>query len=134
MEPIEIIRDEVYKYGGLIDAPKSLLSIPDQPIGNGTPHVEIHSSDYHYVVSERGIEYSRIKTKDIDELMYWIFSDITSSMSFSYEVKNRIERQDIRRVIFKCQLNLLRKMNYKWAEKETENIESIIKNNPYVDE
>ena len=134
MEPIEIIRDEVYKYGGLIDAPKSLLSIPDQPIGNGTPHVEIHSSDYHYVVSERGIEYSRIKTKDIDKLMYWIFSDITSSMSFSYEVKNRIERQDIRRVIFKCQLNLLRKMNYKWAEKETENIESIIKNNPYVDE
>ena len=133
MISIDEIRRRVSEYGDLIDAPQNLLNILDKPIGDGSPHVEITESLYNYVISERGVEHSRRQTKKIDDLLYWIFSDIASTMAFDYELKNRISEKDFRRLAFEHKLKLLGKLNISWKEREAVKIKLTLEKSPYTD-
>jgi len=133
MISIDQIRRRVREYGEIINAPLNLINIPDKPIGDGSPHVEITESLYNYVISERGIEHTRRQTKKIDDLLYWIFSDIASAMSFDYELKNRISDRDCRRLAFDHRLRLLGKLNKSWKEREAAKIRLALEESPYVD-
>ena len=133
MISIDQIRRIVREYGELIDAPQNLLNIPDKPIGDGSPHVEIIESLYNYVISERGVEHSRRQTKKIDDLLCWIFSDIASTMGFDYELKNRISEKDCRRLAFEYKLRLLGRLNISWKEREAAKIRLALEKSPYVD-
>ena len=42
--------------------------------GDRTPYIIINELGYNYIISERGNEYNRKITKDIDELLYWIYN------------------------------------------------------------
>lgn len=134
MQSIDEIRITVYSLGALINAPKNSLHLLDRPVGDGTPHVEIFGEEYHYVSTERGIENLRKKTSSIDKLLYWIFSDVTSFMSFSYELAHRVPNQDFRRLVFSKQFELLEALNPAWAEIEKKRIGEILHHNPYDDD
>lgn len=57
-----------------INAPTNLLPTFSSPIGDATPNIEVDNSGlYHFVISERGTEYERKITSDLNDLMYWIF-------------------------------------------------------------
>jgi hypothetical protein len=131
---IDSIRKIVYELGEKINAPLSLLSLPDQARGDGTPHVELKNNKYHYVSSERGTEFSRDETSDLDELLYWIFSNITSSMAYSFELSHRKSNQDSRRLAFAKRLELLETINPEWAGREAKEIEKVLSTNPYDDD
>ena len=133
MISMDQIRRRVREYGELIDAPQNLLNISDKPIGDGSPHVEITESLYNYVISERGVEHSRRQTKKIDDLLYWIFSDIVSTMSFDYELENRISDRDCRRLAFEHKLRLLGALNKSWKEREAAKIKLTLEESPYSD-
>src|SRR5262245_20287672 len=64
------------------------------------PHIEVGDGLYHYVVVERGVERERRSSGQYEDLLYWISRDITFGLAFSYELLNRIEDQDCRRVAF----------------------------------
>ncbi len=100
---------------------------------DGSPHVEINENDYHYVVTERGVENSRRTTKEPNEILYWMISDITFWMAVDFELKHRIEGRDFRRLMFAKQLELLQKAHLNWAEKRRKKIEAILTENPFVD-
>lgn len=133
MISIDQIRHRVREYGELINAPQYLLNIPDKPMGDGSPHVEITESLYNYVISERGVEHSRRQTNKMDDLLYWIFSDIASTISFDYELKNRISEKDCRRLAFEHKLRLLGELNNGWKEREAAKIKLALEKSPYVD-
>ncbi len=93
--------------------------------GDGTPHIEISYKFYDYVKSERGREFSRRSTHKEDELLYWISKDLTFHVAMYFELENRIEGQDTRRLLFKKQIELLSELKEDWGlllEKEKKEI------------
>ena len=131
---ISTIRRKVKELGLRINAPKETLRIYSQPTGFGDPHIEINTDGYHYIVWERGNEHERRTTKDFNELLYWLVSDITFQMACKYELQVRVPNQDSRRLIFEKQLELLKKMDLKFYIQKNQAIQELLKEYPYKDE
>lgn len=98
-----------------IEAPDYCLPTFDNVRGDATPNVEITKDGYYYVISERGNEYERKYTAFLDELLFWIFDSVTFHMACQYEVKNRLEGQDFRILIYKHQVELLNIINPEYS-------------------
>ena len=134
MKTLADIRNIVNELAKKINAPNYLLPTFSFSIGDATPNIEVDNLGlYHYVISERGNEYERKITSDLNDLLYWIFSVVTFSMACDYELKNRIEDKDSRRIIFAKQVELLGLLRKDWEEKERKEHESILLNSPFDD-
>ena len=72
-------------------------------------------------------------TNDLFEIAYWIYSDVTFRMSVEFEYKNRIKKQDPRRLYFKKQLELLGVVGDKFRKRGEIAIDEILKISPYDD-
>jgi len=73
-------------------------------------------------------------TNNLNELLYWIFDLITFRFASDFELKNRDESLDFRRILFKKQEELLGLIDYNWKiKKETEHNE-VLKFYPFNDE
>ena len=128
------IRKKVKELANKIDAPANLLPTYRFSSEDALPIIEIDKHNkLHYVLIERGEEFERRTTENLDELLYWIFSGITSSMAFKYELKNRIENKDCRRIAFDKQIEFLSILNENWSTKEHEEHLQILKNQPFDD-
>ena len=128
---ISTIRKKVREYGKKIGVPKKLLTVPTTTDGFGTPHIEIDDRGYHYVVSERGTEYKRKTTRNVHTLLYWIFKDIVFEMASDFELNHRKPEEDFRRILFNKDLELFEKLDRQWYMWEKEDIDNILKENPY---
>jgi len=98
------------------------------------PHIEVDSRGYHFVVVERGQEQSRFTTRDLDELLYKIFQCVTLSLACAYELANRIESQDFRRLLFQQQVELLSQLSPHWGEREADEHQRILREHPFDDQ
>lgn len=128
------VRRTVVELANKIGAADYLLPTFNTPIGDATPNIEIDKSGlYNYVISERGNEYERKTTSNLNDLLYWIFSSITFSMACNYEVKNRVSEKDCRRMIFAKQEELLGILSDDWKERERKEHQSILIDNPFDD-
>jgi len=130
---ISTIRKKVREYGKKIHAPSHLLSVRASSDGFGTPHIEIDENGYNYVVSERGEEFERRQTKDIDKLLYWIFKQIVFIMASDYELENRKPNEDFRRQLFAKQIELMEQLDSKFAQWNKEDLDKILEESPYDD-
>jgi len=104
----------------------------DAPEGDGTPCVMIDDEGYHYVLSERGNEFERRTTKDINLLMYWIARDVVSRIAYRHIVKNP-KGLEQRCVAFMRKIELMRKIDVGFEEKLKQDISLILKDNPFID-
>lgn len=118
----------------IIGAKKELLPTYGYSKDFAYPHIEVDGSDYHCVINERGREQERRSTPNFEELIYWIFDSVTSHMAFEYELKNRIEDRDVRRMAFPKQMELMNKLGPELGENSRLMIEEILKRAPYDDE
>jgi hypothetical protein len=100
----------------------------------GRPHVEVDNVLYHYVVVERGEERERRSTVRYDELLYWIFRDVTHQLAFSYELRNRVQDQDCRRIAFPKQIELMKQIGPTMGMRLEKDIADILRRAPYDDE
>ena len=117
-----------------INAPTNLLPTYGYSTDFAHPHIEIDNLGlFNYVIIERGQEYNRKITSDLNDLLYWIFTSVTFSMACNYELKNRIEEKDCRRIMFEKQEELLGLLKKDWEEKERKEHQSILLNNPFDD-
>lgn len=98
------------------------------------PHVEVSGGQYHFVVVERGQVISRQSSQSYDDLLYWIFENASHNLAFDYELKNRIEDQDCRRIAFPKQIELIGKVSPAMAARLSKDIEAILQRAPYDDE
>ena len=99
----------------------------------GVAHVEFWDGEYHYIVTERGVDLSTRSTADRNEILYWMLCDMTFWMGVAYELKNRVEGPDCRRLIFAHRLELMKKADRMMADRLEIDIARILAENPYVD-
>lgn len=116
-----------------LGAPEYLLPTFGYTEDAARPAIYIDENGYNYVIIERGTELERRTTTDIQELLYWIFSDVTFSMAVNYELNHRVEGQDSRRLLFKEQTRLMNSIEKSFGMKTRKEIKSILSRNPYKD-
>ncbi|MBU3130148.1 Imm63 family immunity protein [Clostridium tagluense] len=97
------------------------------------PEIRVKKSAYHYVISEKRQEIKHQVTKNLDELLYSTFKYITFEMACDYEVRNRMEGQDFRRLLFNKQLELINLISEEFSLLLKTEIEVILKKYPFKD-
>ena len=100
---------------------------------DGTSHLEITDDTYHYIATERGLDLSKKSTRDKDELLYWLVSELAWGLASTYEFKNRIKGQSFRRVLFAKTIENLNKANPAWAERKQKEFDAILAIHPFND-
>lgn len=133
MKRVDEIKAEIACLAQLIGAHEKQLPTYEFSEQSGRPHIEIDERGYHYVVAERGSEFSRLTTQDLDELLYAVFQTVTHEMAFSYELRHRTEDQDCRRLGFPKQIELLGVVRNNWAERRSTEINRILNEHPFDD-
>jgi hypothetical protein len=79
--------------------------------------IYIDKNGYHYGFEERGTIHDQFNTTELDELLFWVFRSVTSSIAFEYELHNRKGKCDARIIAFPKQLELLAKLSNNWVER-----------------
>jgi hypothetical protein len=108
-------------------------SIHFSPQHDGSAHVEFDGAEYSYVVTERGSEFERRRTTDRDELLYWLISDAVFDAACEFEVRNRIEGRDFRRMLFSKKIEFMSAIRPEWATRQRAEIERVLEANSYND-
>ncbi|QHQ15459.1 hypothetical protein GMW39_06020 [Pectobacterium parmentieri] len=75
----------------------------------------------------------RKTTSSINELFYWIMSDFIYKVAFQYELENRVENIDGRRIAFNKVLALMGNISDEWRLMAQNEIDDILAKNPYTD-
>ncbi len=134
MKTLQEIEKQVAKLARRVGA--SLLDMPTYGVSRdgAHPHVEVKDGLYHYVVVERGEEITRRSSADFDDLVYWIFRDVTHHMAFFPEDMARIRDQDCRRVAFPKQIKLMKRLGTEMGQRLERDIADILREAPYDDE
>ena len=128
------IKERVEELAKIINATTDLLPTYGYSKDFAYPHIEIDSfGRLHYVIIERGQELERKTTEKLDDLLYWIFTSVTFSMASDFELKNRIEDKECRRIMFEKQEELLGQLNESWRLKENAYHQSVLKRHPFDD-
>jgi len=127
------IKAEVDKLASQIGASGYILPTYGHSEDGARPHIDVDSRGYHYVVVERGEEFQRITTNDLDTLLYNIFEHVTFDLACKYELERRVVGQDFRRLMFQRQVELLSMLSPRWGETESQEHEKILQQNPYDD-
>jgi hypothetical protein len=134
MKSLAEIEKDVTHLAAQIGASAALLPTYGGTTDFARPHIEVDSRGYHYVTVERGEELRRTTTRDYDDLIYYIFADITFNLACAYELANRIENQDFRRIMFEHQVKLLSRISTNWSEREFKEHEKILRDHPFDDD
>lgn len=95
--------------------------------------VYVEENIYHFVVMERGRVVEQHESADVNDILYYVFEGITSTLASKYEVKHRKEDEDCRRGWWKEQLRLLEMINPQFARICYQEINQILKNYPFQD-
>ena len=96
------------------------------------PNIEIDNSlFYNFIVVERGQELEKRITLNLDDLLYWIFELITFDLASKFELQNRIENSDFRKILFKKQEELLSFISDEWKAKKLTEHNEILKIFPF---
>lgn len=99
-----------------LDVEDYFKSFHTTPQHDGSPHIESNGDRFHFVVTERGSELERIKDLTSDEVLYLLFEGITFHMATKYELKNRKDGIDGRRVWFPYQEQIMGTLNIQWEK------------------
>ncbi len=133
MENLEEIRNVIEELAAIIGASGQELPTYGYSQGDARPHLELDESRYHYVISERGNEYIRVSSKDLDEILYRVFDFATAELGRKYQMQHFRYGQDPRKQIFAKQLELLSMLSEDWAARTKENQQEQIKKLPFDD-
>lgn len=88
---------------------------------------------FEILYSERGNKQVICSTEEYSELVYLYIKSVTQSFALAWELNNRIEGQDSRRLWFSKQIELIGRLNLDWASKLESDINQILLQNPYND-
>lgn len=109
--------------------------LPTRPTHNGDAHVEIVDGRLEYVVTERGAELQRRVAQDADELLYWLFDDVTATLAWHERSSwwARLRGHDPRRRKFRAQVALLARLDPAWAERKRRHHAEVLARHPFRD-
>jgi hypothetical protein len=132
-DPLAELAKEYDRYCQRIEPLAVGYSFQTMPGDDGSPHVEFFDEAFQYIVTERGSELERRSTSDIDEILYWLLSDLTFWMAVKWELANRVDGRDCRRLIFSRQTELLRRASDAVSGRRERQIAATLAENPFID-
>ena len=137
MLTIEEVREEVYRLGKLIGLDRDsdlypLFTVSTKVWSEGYSFY-VDDGMYHYVAMERGSEVKHYEEEKLEEVLYYVFEVATSYLAGRYELENRNDEEDFRRIRWKRQLELLGKIDREYVLKRMQKNEEILKISPYRD-
>ena len=133
---INVFKHKMYDYGEKINLTEQSKKYP---IIAKSAHVfpegaSIYADDtWHYIVMERGQEQEHHSSEDLEEILYYVFETITSSLAEKYAMKNRVKGKDFRRLFFEKQLELLGIIDKGYQKKLEEELILVLERAPYKD-
>lgn len=133
MRTLEEIEDQVETLARRIGASGYNLPTYGTSRDHGYPHVEVKDGLYHYVIMERGQELVRRSSPGYEDLLYWVFRDITHSLAFAYELKHRVQHQDSRRIAFPRQIRLMEQVSPAMSARLSAEMAEFLVRAPYHD-
>jgi len=103
-ERLAFVAREVDLLASQIGAPPSQLPTYGRSEDMARPHVEVAGRFLSWVVVERGNEIDRKTTRDLDELLYWIFRSVAAGMASDFAARNPVEGKEFRYPMFRKEL------------------------------
>ncbi len=128
------IEEEVNRLAATIGASEN--DLPDfdgKFLADLRPNVRVDAAGYHYIISERGQEFSHVITRDADELLYLIFKDVVFTVATRYELAHHVAGQDSRRIWFAKEVELLARLQPAWSEAIRQHQQNVLKKHPFDD-
>ncbi len=101
---------------------------------SGRPYIVIKGDTYYFLINDKDTVSIKRQTNSLQELLYWIFDDITFHMGVNHAINHRVTDVDPRRMIFKKQLELLQILRPDWKEQKQLEIQEVLAKHPYRDE
>ena len=130
MDAVSTIRSRYYRAARQVGAPDGDIMFATRPRLDGGPYVELRRDAYAYVVWERGEEIACRMTKDPDEILYWLISDLTFTMATDYELSHRRADRDSRQVWMDKQLELLAAVDPQWSARKRIEYAELLRDSP----
>lgn len=127
------VKTKIDALAKIIGAPENILPTYGRSEQTARPHIEVDSRGYHFVIAERGEEFERHTSFDLDEILYDVFQVVTFSLACKYELEHRVQGQDFRRIMFQHQEELLSKLSPSWGKRKAQEHAQILQNNPFDD-
>ncbi|WP_336369257.1 Imm63 family immunity protein [Rahnella perminowiae] len=106
--------------------PNYYFIIPDKPDGVATPYLEIHGQEYHFVVSERGLEVDRQVTLSDDEILYWFADCGVRALASHYASLKSSSDEPFRNTYFRKQFYLMLSIKPEWATRKKNEFKTLI--------
>jgi hypothetical protein len=128
-----ILATKILDLASVISAPASM--VPRIGVANdfAYPYILLDQNRFFYIVRERGEVLEQRETSDLEDLLSWVFQDLTFQMATEFERKNRAPHHDIRRLLWEHQLQLLDRLRPEWRIERQRQIDQILKENPFSD-
>lgn len=116
-EILDGIKREVDRLARVVDAPERSLPTYGRSEDMARPHIEVAGPHMSWVVVERGKEWERRTTDDLDELLYWIFRSVISEMSSKFAARHPVEGKEFRYPMFRKELELMGTLSPAWRSR-----------------
>lgn len=110
LAPLEAL---IRKIASAIEAPDYLLPAFGRSVRNMELHVERDDEGYHWVQIDHVDEIERNTTKDLDELLFWIFSEMSHELV--YEPKPTKEELEADPGLAERRIALLQRIREDWG-------------------
>ena len=124
---------EVYRRGALIEAPSRYLPTFGTVEQTARPGILVDTQGYTWIVAERGTDFERFTTTDLDKILFAVFESVAAMMASDYELKHRVEGQDHRRLYFQYQIDLLAILSPEWAKRSQPYFAKVLERHPFDD-
>lgn len=137
MLTLEEVENKIFEAGNKLGLNNDSILYPrfsktSQVFSEGTT-IYISDSKYHFITMDRGQVRKHIYSKDIDVILYELFKNITANLARKFELENRKENIDSRRIWWKKQLELLDTINPSFFIKRKKEMDDILKISPFRD-
>ncbi len=101
---------------------------------DGMAHLEFHGDgSVSSIVTERGATIASTRFEDEEDLLYHLVRGAIWMMACEYEKSHRVEGQDLRRVLFARDLELMNRVSPEWGERRRAEIDDVLRRYPYRD-
>lgn len=128
---LQIVEMQMRRRAVLISVPSELLPALGRLEETRRHYIEAGEIYYQYIYQNRGDEVSRRSTERLDDLLYWVFRDVTFEMATTRSAHEIAHGTDIRQPIYRIQKELMASLKPSWADRLAAEIEEVLTRNPF---
>ena len=126
-----IVEMQLHRRASLISTPEMLIPAIGRMDETKRHYIEVGEIFYSYIYQNRGQEVSRHATEKLDDLLYWVFRDVTFEMATTQAAHDLQPGADIRQPIYRIQKELMARLKPSWSERLASEIEEVLTRNPF---